>query len=313
MENFSLRLFLYLSKIKNIEMKRQLIISICIIALALNACSPKTTDDIESQYINSENAKIHCKSCGNGEQTILFVHGFGCDMKAWDYQVKDLCGDYRLVFIDLPGYGKSDKPHTDYTLDYFAESVRSVMDSLHIERAILVGHSLGTPICRQLYFSTPERVSAICDVDGVYCFYPADTIYTEAYQASLNDFARLFHGDECKHNITQFAKQLSCYNTPAEVCNYTISTMPETPEYVASSTMDNLIDHKYWNGQKITVPALIFCTQNSDIPPDNYQKMDNLYTDMHYIELTDIGHFIMMENPKMFNEELVRWIENIKH
>lgn len=290
---------------------RNIVLLIILLPLIITACSPKSTDDIDSQYLEIDNTKIHCKSYGDGKQTIVFIHGFGCDMKAWDYQVKDLSSDYRLVFIDLPGFGKSDKPHTDYTLDYFAQMVKAVTDKLGIDKAIFVGHSLGTPICRQIFFNYPEKVSAICDVDGVYCFYPEDTIYTEAYQASLNDFANLFHGKDCKYNIIQFAKRLSCPSTPKEVCDYTISTMPNTPEYVAYSTMSNLIDHKYWNNKQITVPTLIFCTQNSDIPPDNYQKMDKLYTNMHYIELSNIGHFIMMESPKMFNEELCKWLEKI--
>ena len=294
-------------------MKPQIFLVTTICLLVLTACKPKNTDDIESMFINiGANTRVHCKVCGDGNQAIVFVHGFGCDVKAWDCQVEELCGDYRLVFVDLPGYGKSDKPHIDYTLDYFAQSVEKVMDSLQIDKAIFVGHSLGTPICRQIFFNYPERVSAICDVDGVYCFYPADTIYEEAYKASLDDFVNLFHGDDCRQNIKHFAKQLSCYNTPPEVCDYAVMTMPQTPEYVAFSTMSNLVDHKYWTGRQVTVPTLIFCTQNSDIPVDNYQKMDSLYSDMHYIEITDIGHFIMMENPKMFNEELCRWIEKIK-
>ena len=292
-------------------MKHLILIVLAVTSIIFSACSPRTTDDIESQYFNIDNTKIHCKTYGEGKQAMVFVHGFGCDMKAWDYQVKDLCKDYRLVFIDLPGYGQSDKPHTDYTLDYFAKMVSATTDSLGIDKAIFVGHSLGTPICRQIFFNYPEKVSAICDVDGVYCFYPEDTIYTEAYQASLNDFANLFRGDNCKHNIMQFAKQLSCYNTPKEICDYALGTMPQTLEYVAYSTMSNLIDHKYWTGKQITVPTLVFCTENSDIPADNYQKMGNLYTNMHYIELNDIGHFIMMENPKMFNEELHKWAEKI--
>lgn len=292
-------------------MNRLLLVVLAVLTLAFCACTPKSTDNLESLYFNIYNTKVHCKTCGNGDHTIVFVHGFGCNMKAWDYQLKDLCSDYRLVFIDLPGYGQSDKPHTDYTLDYFAKMVKATTDSLGIDKAIFVGHSLGTPICRQICFNYPEKVSALCDVDGVYCFFPDDTIYTEAYQASLNDFANLFHGNDCKSNIMQFAKRLSCYNTPKEVCDYAVNTMPETPEYVAYSTMSNLIDHKYWTGRQITVPTLIFCTQNSDIPPDNYLKMGKLYTNMHYIELNDVGHFIMMENPKMFNEELQKWIERI--
>ncbi len=286
---------------------KQIIPFIICAVIVLQSCAPKSTDDIDSRFAQMSETKIHYKTCGEGEKTLVFVHGFGCNMKAWDYQVEDLCNDYKLVFIDLPGYGESDKPQTDYTLDFFAEAVKTVLDSLQIQKATFVGHSLGTPICRQIVFKYPEKVEALCDVDGVYCFYPKDTIYTDAYKASLNDFVSLFQGKEAKHNIIQFAKSLSCATTPAEVYEYAINTMPETPEYVAYGTMRNLIDKKYWTGEKINVPTLILCTQNSDLPPDNYQKMNQLYSNPEYIEFNDIGHFIMMENPKMFNETLVKF------
>lgn len=287
-----------------------MILIFVVLAFLFVSCGPSTTDDIDSRYADMDGVKIHFKTCGDGDKSIVFVHGFGCNMKAWDYQVKDLSKDYNLVFIDLPGYGKSDKPDTEYNLDFFAKAVKTVTDDLNIEKAIFVGHSLGTPICRQVYFNYPEKVTALCDVDGVYCFYPTDTIFTEAYEASLHDFANLFSGDEYKHNLIQFVKSLSYVTTPKEICEYAMDNMPETPQNIAYSTMNNLIDRKYWTGQQITVPTLIFCTQNSDLPPDNYEKMSDLYPNMQYLEFNDIGHFIMMENPKLFNDKLKEWIEN---
>ncbi len=288
------------------------VIAFILLALLLVSCGPTTTDDIDSCYANIDGTKIHYKSCGDGEKTIVFVHGFGCNMNAWDYQVKDLSKDYKLVFIDLPGYGKSDKPETEYNLDFFAKAVKTVTDDLNIEKAVFVGHSLGTPICRQVYFNYPEKVAALCDVDGVYCFYPTDTIFTEAYEASLHDFTNLFKGEDYKHNMIQFVKSLSYVTTPKEVCEYAMNTMPETPQDIAYSTMSNLISRKYWTGQQISIPTLIFCTQNSDLPPDNYEKMGSLYSDMEYLEFNDIGHFIMMENPNLFNGKLKEWIDSLQ-
>ena len=290
-------------------MKKIAFAIIACLTIILQSCTPKSTADIESQYIENDEIKIHYKTYGEGNNTIVFIHGIGCDMRAWDHQVKDLCKDYRLVFIDLPGHGLSDKPETEYTLDFYARSIKKVVDELHIDKATFVGHSLGTPICRQFYFNYPEKVSGLCDIDGVYCFYPTDTIFTEAYRASLEDFVSLFKEDDYKHNMIQFVKSLSYVTTPKEVCDYAMDNMPELPQKIAYSTLYNLIDRKYWTGQKISVPTLIFCSQNSDLPPDNYEKMGNLYSNMQYLEFNDIGHFIMMENPKLFNTEFRKWLE----
>jgi hypothetical protein len=84
--------------------------------------------------------------------------------------------------------------------------------------------------------------------------------------------------------------------------------MPETPQYVASSTMQHLIEKKWWPNHQITQPVMVICTQNSGLDPDNKQKMERLYPNLDYTELTTCGHFIHMEQPEMFNDKLKAFI-----
>ena len=84
--------------------------------------------------------------------------------------------------------------------------------------------------------------------------------------------------------------------------------MPETPQYVASSTMQHLIEKKWWPNRQITQPVMVICTQNSGLDPDNKQKMLRLYPNLDYTELTTCGHFIHMEQPEMFNDKLKAFI-----
>lgn len=80
-----------------------------------------------------------------GEKTLLFVHGLGSYLKFWRYQLDELAGKgYRVIAIDLPGYGKSDKPSSfPYTMEAFAAVVHEVIEKLGLDRPILVGHSMG--------------------------------------------------------------------------------------------------------------------------------------------------------------------------
>jgi pimeloyl-ACP methyl ester carboxylesterase len=71
-------------------------------------------------------------------KTICFVHGFGCDMNTWEKQFEAFSDekDLQLVFIDLPGYGQSDKPHVEYTLDFFAHAIDEVLNRNSIQDAV---------------------------------------------------------------------------------------------------------------------------------------------------------------------------------
>ena len=263
---------------------------------------PQTLKDLKSNFvIVDDSINVHYKTYGQCGKTICFVHGFGCDLNTWEKQFEAFRDeDVRLVFIDLPGYGQSDKPHVDYTLDFFAHAIDEVLDSNGVDSVIFVGHSLGTPVCRQTMMTAVHN-GALVDIDGVYCFY--DGTETPEYVEAVEGFGHAFDGPDCRDVITGFVMSLAGTDTPQEITDYAMSVMPETPQYVASSTMQNLVDRKWWNNQQICQPVMVICTQNSGLDPDNEQKMQALYPNLEYIELTTCGHFIHMEQPEMFNEK----------
>lgn len=288
-------------------------LTLCVAFAFLLGCHPKTIADLPSQYVSMhDGSKIHYKVSGSGSITLLFVHGFGCDMNVWQKQYEGFVGDpIRMIFIDLPGFGNSDKPHTDYTLDFFSQAVNQVLDTLKASHVVLVGHSLGTAVCRQTIFNYPDKVSALCDIDGVYCFYP----YHEndsSYARQLASFAEGFRGDSCGETITSFVESLEGPFTPQEVMDYALSIMPKTPEYVAYSTMHNLIEPDNWTGEVINIPVLVMCTKNSGLDKDNKSKMDDLYNEMTYVEVENSGHFIMMEDGDIVNNLIERLYEKWK-
>ena len=284
-------------------------------ALLLMNCGskPQTLSELKSEYITIDDSisihyKIYNEEAGADAKTICFVHGFGCDMNTWEKQFEAFRDDenLQLVFIDLPGYGKSDKPHVDYTLDFFAHAVDEVLNANSIKNVVLVGHSLGTPVCRQTLMTTHHQ-GALVDVDGVYCFY--DGTETPEYVEAVNQFGHAFDGPECRDVITGFVSSLAGKNTPKSITDYAMSVMPETPQYVASSTMQHLVEKKWWTNRPIAQPTMVICTQNSGLDPDNKQKMERLYPNLDYTELTTCGHFIHMEQSEMFNKKLKTFIK----
>ena len=268
---------------------------------------PERLDDLASEYVTiDDSVSIHYKTWGKGKKTICFVHGFGCDINTWKEQFESFRDDegLRLVFIDLPGYGESSKPHVDYTLDFFAKAVNAVLNKEHVRDLVLVGHSLGTPVCRQVLMS--GRKGNLVDIDGVYCFY--DGTETPEYIEAVNQFGHAFDGPDCSDVITGFVTSLAGDKTPQTITDYAMSVMPKTPQYVASSTMRHLVERQWWSQRPLHGQAMVICTQNSGLDPDNRQKMERLYPHLDYTELTTCGHFIHMEQPEMFNEKLKTFI-----
>lgn len=289
-------------------------IQLFLLTLLLVCCKqqPQTLSELQSEFITIDDSiKIHYKiwnaSNDKDVKTLCFVHGFGCDLNTWEKQFEAFRDDtdLQLVFIDLPGYGQSDKPHVEYTLDFYAHAVDKVLNAHDITSAVFIGHSLGTPVCRQTLMTT-GHTGGLVDVDGVYCFYDGNE--SLEYVEAVQQFGHAFDGNDCREVITSFVSSLKGKYTPQDITDYAMSVMPETPQYVASSTMQNLVDKRWWNTSTITDPVMVICTQNSGLEPDNKEKMQALYPNLDYTELTTCGHFIHMEQADMFNKKLMEFV-----
>jgi pimeloyl-ACP methyl ester carboxylesterase len=113
-----------------------------------------------------DGATIHWTSSGSGRQTLILVHGWTCDESSWKEQVPALSKSYRIVTLDLPGHGKSGMPKA-FSMELFARAIEAVRAEAKIDRALLVGHSMGTPVIRKYALMYPERVAGLVIVDGL--------------------------------------------------------------------------------------------------------------------------------------------------
>ncbi|HYI02981.1 alpha/beta hydrolase [Hyalangium sp.] len=98
-----------------------------------------------------------------GPRTLVFIHGLGSYLKFWRYQVDTFAAQgYRVIAVDLPGYGKSDKPASfPYTMEAMADVVREVVLTLGIHRPVLVGHSMGGQTALSYAIRYPEEPGAL--------------------------------------------------------------------------------------------------------------------------------------------------------
>lgn len=97
----------------------------------------------------------------DGLTTLLLLHGLGSYMPAWSKVIPLLSQTYRVVAMDLPGFGKSDKGDHPYSMSFFAEVVEEACQALHLDRVVLCGHSMGGQIAMTHALHHPERSHAL--------------------------------------------------------------------------------------------------------------------------------------------------------
>jgi pimeloyl-ACP methyl ester carboxylesterase len=90
---------------------------------------------------------------------MIFLHGVTDSSHSWSSTTPFLSDRYRTYVLDQRGHGDSEKPFYGYSMSQFAEDVIAFADKLGIERAVIVGHSMGSFIAHQIASVYPERVS----------------------------------------------------------------------------------------------------------------------------------------------------------
>jgi pimeloyl-ACP methyl ester carboxylesterase len=259
-------------------------------------------DKAPSRFAKSGDLKVHYKSLGEGDTAVVFIHGWCCDHTVWRAQAAGLDGKVRMLFVDLPGYGKSDKPKVDYTMDVFAKGVEAVLRDAGVDKAVLAGHSMGTPVVRQFYRLFPGKTKALVFVDGALRPFTKDP-------AEADKFLSLFKEETFKETAPRFLKGMLTPATPAAAREHIERLVTGTDPRVAISSMRGMLDQKMWKDDPVKVPAQALMAK-SPFWTDDYKKfVKKLVPDLDYREFDGVGHFLFMEKPKEINAALAEFLE----
>jgi pimeloyl-ACP methyl ester carboxylesterase len=110
-----------------------------------------------SIYLNGIN--INYRECGTGK-TLLLVHGMGSSL-VWDKVIEPLSKHFRVIAIDLPGFGKSDKPENNYTIKYYVDFLSYFIQHKQLTEFYLAGLSLGGWITAEYVIENPNAVEKL--------------------------------------------------------------------------------------------------------------------------------------------------------
>lgn len=126
--------------------------------------------ELEKRYVASkpqimevDGLKVHYKETGpQGAPALLLLHGFGSSLQAWDDWSLKLEQKYRVIRLDLPGFGLTGaSPANDYSEEKDLAILTHFADKLGLEKFSVVGHSMGGKMAWSLAASQPERVQAL--------------------------------------------------------------------------------------------------------------------------------------------------------
>jgi pimeloyl-ACP methyl ester carboxylesterase len=253
----------------------------------------------ESHFTSLGPNKIHYITLGQGNRMFVFIHGWACNLGIWREQVSALADKAKLIFVDLPGHGQSDKPQIAYTMDHFAEAVLAVLKDARVDKAVFVAHSMGAAVLCRIYQRTPEKVAALVSVDGL-LRRPHGT--PEQARALVGPFGTPRYLNHAKNFISSF---FPIPGTEA-LRDRLMSEMLATPQHVMLGAMLGMFgpDQADWILQKVNVPVAVINAPSFWWANGYESYVRSLSPQCDYVLMDGVGHFLMLEKPAEFNATL---------
>jgi pimeloyl-ACP methyl ester carboxylesterase len=255
----------------------------------------------ESRFTKLDGARIHYVNYGKGDEALVLIHGWTQNADAWRDNVATLAKRNRVIVVELPGHGQSDKPQTTYSMEYFARAVDAVMRDAKVKRAVLVGHSMGTPVARQFYRKYPNKTLAVLIVDG--------SLKPFSDKAMIDQMMAGFRGPKYRDAVSQMMSFISGPNLSAEAKERINSASMNTPQSVLVSAFEGMLEPSIWAEDKINVPVLAIMAKTALLPPNAEESFREIAPQLDFRVWDGVGHFIMMEKPTEFNVAVIEWLD----
>jgi len=250
----------------------------------------------EGEVLSFDGVPIAFSSFGEGEPTLVLIHGWLCHRGFWARQAKELMEHYRLVGLDLAGHGKSGHEREGWPLSAYGEDVKAVVEELGLERVVLVGHSMGGMVALEAARLMPERVVGVIGVDT---FHNAATqVDPEVWERRMQRFEKDFKGS-CEESVRKFFSETA---DPSLVRKATSSMCRSSPEMAISLLRQHGAYDLAAALRRVEVPVR---TINSDMYPTDVQGNREFSPGFDMTLMEGAGHFPMMERPEEFNRLLV--------
>ena len=251
---------------------------------------------------------------------LLLIHGYGAGMWVWEKQIDVLSRFCRVYALDLIGHGFSDRPKIPYTPETYIHFFRDFMDGVEIEKATLIGNSMGGGIAWGMAILYPERVDRLILIDCV----PPDVLHqvkNESFRAlavikDIPILAYLAIAARGKHSLKWVL--LECVSdirriTPEVVDRqYQLSKIKGTT-WVLYSTLRHAKEALNLKDQlsMIRQPTLFIWGEKDLIfPPHVGEVLHQAVPGSKFLRVEGSGHIPMWETPDEVNQAILDFLKN---
>ena len=229
---------------------------------------------------------------------LVLLHGWGASHKFWKYCYSAFAPRWRVIAPDLGGWGLSEKPDRDYSLEALAEWLGKFLDALKLDRVTLVGHSMGGTISLLFAMAHPERVSKLAVINPL--VVGAEAFNSRTRMCMLPGLrALLYWGSRIapiRRWVTRDFSYVQAYDDELSK-DLLRGSYRSTFDLLSSGAKVDLRPKL----AELTVETLAIGTdRDALVSPDQYLEVPARYRE----RIAETGHVTMLERPEEFNRIL---------
>ena len=309
------------------KLLKLLLVLIVVVALALTVFwfarpADVSFDEVRASVPNSayshfadvDGVRVHYQEKGTGTPLVL-IHGLSSSTYSWKDVFEPLAKNYRVIAVDLKGFGFSGKPDGDYTRRAQAVLVAHLLDYLKIDKAWLVGNSMGGEISLNFALQNPQRVMGLVLIDSAGVSVPGGESITPGYvripfvgpvlvALALTSDTLVRRGlEKSFYDVAKVTDQrVAAYYRPLKTRGGQLASLRARTQWGLLPVEPDL--------NRINTPTLIIWgAEDALIPLGAGRKMNSLIKDSKLVIFEKCGHVPQEELPERVVDEMTRFIE----
>lgn len=256
------------------------------------------------EYATLDGHRIWYETEGRGAPALVLLPGWTCDGSIFSAQRPALAKRYRVITIDPPGQGRSDKPEITYDMTLFARSVDAAMRAAKVDKAVLIGYSMGGSIARRTAADFPNRVLGIVSIDG-----PAFMKFPPDVEAGIRKWVKDFAGPDAAAAREKFMSAMFRPSTTDAVKEKIRAATRQVTTQASSSAIEHTLLTDWSDLPPVKAPALAVNAPSPNPNDTRRASLEKTYPNLTFHEVPDTSHFLLLEKPDEVNRLIIEWVD----
>ena len=278
-----------------------------------NITNPLNIQNIPAKKVHVRDIEIAYKTFGKGGP-LLLISGSGLVMDAWEPSIlRNLSTNHTVIAFDNRGVGNTTTGNRPFSIQQFAGDTAALLDALKVQKADVLGFSMGSFIAQELALSHPEKVKKLI-LYGATCGGKDGIPQNPEVVRILSDFV--------DNRAQSIDKILSVTFPPEWLKSHPNVRLPQSKEIISSDTLKqqfHVVQDWFatdWNGVcsqllKLSVPTLVITgTKDVSVPTANSLIIVQKIPGAWLVQIKGAGHGLMYQYPKQFSKIVKTFLEN---